>query len=87
MIDLAAGGTDDFMHLARSAAAAVCTAVFASIAAGLAADGLVLEPLLRIEFLLTGSENKFRAAVSAHESLVFVHVWFSFEICYCMAFG
>ena len=44
-------------------------------AAFLAAGGLILEALLGIEFLLTGSEHKFGTAVTAHQSLVFVHGW------------
>ena len=40
--------------------------VLASIAAGLAALGLVLEAALCVEFLLTGGENEFVAALFAH---------------------
>jgi hypothetical protein len=39
--------------------------VLASIAAGLAALGLVLEATLSVEFLLAGSENEFVAALFA----------------------
>ena len=40
--------------------------VLASIAAGLAALGLVLEATLSVELLLTGSENEFVAALFAY---------------------
>ena len=40
--------------------------VLASIAAGLAALGLVLEATLSVEFLLAGSENEFVAALFAN---------------------
>ena len=40
--------------------------VLASIAAGLAALGLVLEATLSVELLLTGSENEFVAALFAN---------------------
>ena len=40
--------------------------VLASIAAGLAALGLVLEATLSVECLLTGGENEFVAALFAH---------------------
>ena len=41
-------------------------AVLASVTAGLAALGLVLEATLSVELLLTGSENKFVAALFAN---------------------
>ena len=53
------------------AAALLALAVVAAI---LAADGLILESLLRIKLLLAGSENEFAAAVPAYQCLVFVHV-------------
>ena len=40
--------------------------VLASIAAGLAALGLILEATLSVELLLTGSENEFVAALFAN---------------------
>ena len=40
--------------------------VLASVAAGLAALGLVLEAALSVEFLLTGGENEFVAALFAN---------------------
>ena len=49
------------------------TAGLASLTASLAAGGLVLEALLGVEFLFTGSENKFIAAVFANQRLVSVH--------------
>ena len=47
--------------------------VLAGITARLAALGLILEASLRVEFLLTGSEHKFSAAVLAYQRFVFVH--------------
>ena len=47
--------------------------VLASVAAGLAALGLVLEAALRVELLLTGGPNELFAAIFAYQSLVFVH--------------
>ncbi len=47
--------------------------VLASVAASLAALGLVLEAALRIELLLTGGEHELLAALLANQSLVFVH--------------
>ena len=41
-------------------------AVLASVTAGLAALGLVLEAALSVEFLLTGGENEFLAALFAN---------------------
>ena len=41
-------------------------AVLASITAGLAALGLILEAALCVEFLLTGGKNKFVAALFAN---------------------
>jgi hypothetical protein len=42
------------------------SSVLASVTAGLAALGLVLEATLSVEFLLTGSENEFVAALFAN---------------------
>ena len=58
-------------HLPGSAAVAVLG--FAGVTAGLAPAGLILEALLGVEFLFAGRENKFVAAVTAGQSLVFVH--------------
>jgi len=58
-------------HLTGSTAIAVLGPT--GSAAGRAAGGLVLEALLGKEFLLTGRENEFVAAVTTGESLVFVH--------------
>jgi hypothetical protein len=61
------------IHFAR--AIGICASSrLAGAAAGLATAGLVLEALLSIEFLFTGGENEFRAAVFADQSLVLVHV-------------
>jgi hypothetical protein len=56
-------------HLARTGG----TAGLASLTAGLAAGGLVLESLFGIEFLFTGSENELSATVFAYQRFVFVH--------------
>jgi len=40
--------------------------VLAGVTAGLAALGLILETALSVEFLLTGGEHKFVAALFAH---------------------
>jgi len=47
--------------------------VLASVTAGLAALGLILEAALSIELLLTGGENKLFTALLAHQGLVLVH--------------
>jgi len=47
--------------------------VLARVTAGLAALGLILEALFRIEFLLTGSENELCAALFALQRFVFEH--------------
>jgi len=47
--------------------------VLASVTAGLAALGLILEALFRIEFLLTGGENELCAALFALQRFVFEH--------------
>ena len=46
---------------------------FTGVTAGLAAPGLILETLLGVEFLFTGGEDEFVSAVTASQSLVFVH--------------
>ena len=48
--------------------------VLTSVAAGLAALGLVLEAALRIKLLLTGGENELIAALFAYQGLVLVHL-------------
>ena len=53
--------------------ATVAVLGFTGVTAGLAAAGLVLEALLSVEFLFAGGENKFVSAVTASQSLVFVH--------------
>ena len=58
-------------HLPGSTAVAVLG--LAGVTAGLAPTGLVLEALLGVEFLFTGREDKFVSAVTAGQSLVFVH--------------
>ena len=65
---LAAISADCIEHLS-------CTlhAVLASIAAGLASLGLVLEALLCIELLLTGSEHEVVAAILAFQRFVLKH--------------
>jgi len=62
------------VHLAGAGSGLTCIG-FACAAASLAAGGLVLEALLSVEFLLTGSENEFSAAVFANQSLVLIHGW------------
>ncbi len=58
-------------HLPGSTAVAVLG--LAGVTAGLAPTGLVLEALLGVEFLFAGGENEFISAVTAGQSLVFVH--------------
>jgi len=58
-------------HLTGSSIAVLGTA---SCSAGRAAAGLILEAFLGEEFLLTRRENEFVAAVTAGQSLVFVHL-------------
>jgi hypothetical protein len=58
----------------EGALAAVAGVVLASIAALLAALGLILEAALRVEFLLTGGENELFAALFAYQGLVLVHL-------------
>ncbi len=67
---LSAAVADHFVHLAGAIAAVLGTA---GGAAGRAAAGLILETLLREEFLLAGRENEFVAAVAAGQSLVLVN--------------
>ena len=59
------------VHLPGSAAVAVLG--LAGVAAGFAPAGLILEALFGVEFLFAGRENKFVSAVTAGQSLVFVH--------------
>ena len=47
--------------------------VLASVTAGLAALGLVLEAALSVELLLTGGEHELLATFLTYQSLVFVH--------------
>ncbi|MPN29480.1 hypothetical protein SDC9_176933 [bioreactor metagenome] len=61
-------GTNGIVHFALAAALG-----FTGVPACLAADGLVLETLLSVEFLLTGSKNELSAAILAYQSLVFEH--------------
>ena len=63
--------TDHGEHLPGSAAVAALR--LAGVTAGLATTGLVLETLLGVEFLFAGRKNKFVSAVTAGQSLVFVH--------------
>ena len=64
----AAVGADRGVHLAVRLRRS-----FAGVTAGFAALGLVHKALFRVELLLTGGENEFRAALVADQSLVFVH--------------
>ena len=64
---LAAIGADHLVHLTSFAALMIATTLVATVAA---ARRLVLEALLRIEFLLACAENKFLAAVFANECFV-----------------
>ena len=48
---------------------------FARVPAGLATDGLVLEALLGVEFLLARGEYEFSAAILAYQCLVLEHVF------------
>ena len=64
----AAGCAGSSEELTRTA-----SGVLASVAAGLAALGLILEAALCIEFLLTGGENELCSTLFALQSLVFVH--------------
>ena len=56
----------------------------ASIAAGLAALGLILETTLGIELLLAGGKNEFFTAFFADKCLVFVHVFLPHSIVFRM---
>jgi hypothetical protein len=49
------------------------TAGLAGVAAGLAAGGLILEALLRIEGLFPGGKHEFIPAIPANQRLVLVH--------------
>ena len=66
---LAAGGSDGGSVEPEGSAGGV----LASVTAGLAALGLILEALFRIEFLLTGGENELCAALFALQRFVFEH--------------
>ena len=59
---------DRVIHLALTAAL-----ILASIPAVPAANGLILEALLRVELLLTSGENEFRAAILANQYFVLEH--------------
>ena len=67
---LSAFRADSVKHLTRRTCS---TAGLASLTAGLASGGLVLESLFGIEFLFTGSENELSATVFAYQRFVFVH--------------
>ena len=68
---LAAFSAHGVEHLAGATGSRA--AGLARLTARLATGGLVLEALLGVEFLFTGSENKFIAAVLANQRLVSVH--------------
>ena len=68
---LSATVADHIVHLALSASTAVVRAA-GGTASG-AATGLILEALVGIELLFRSGENKFRAALTAYQSLVFEH--------------
>ena len=65
---LTAGGANSVVHLTAGAAG-----LLASVAACLAAQGLIGETLLRVKFLFTGGEDELLTAVFADECLVVVH--------------
>ena len=65
---VAASGADSGEELTGSSGS-----VLASITAGLAALGLVLEATLSVEFLLTGGEYELLSALFTDQSLVFKH--------------
>ena len=67
-------GTDGVIHLA----VLVARSVLAVGPALPAADGLVLEALLGVEFLLTGGEGELTAAIPADQNFVFEHCTFPF---------
>ena len=54
--------------------------VLASIAAGLAALGLVLEATLSVESLFASSEHELIAALFANQILIFVHIFYLFSV-------
>ena len=66
---LAAGGA----HRLIGFAGRVGTAGLPGGAAILAAGGLILEALLRVELLLTGGEHELSAAIAAYKRFVLVH--------------
>jgi hypothetical protein len=57
----------------REELAGTAGGVLARVTAGLAALGLILEALFRIEFLLTSGENELCAALFALQRFVFEH--------------
>ena len=67
---LAAGRADGVEHFARLL---IPCCVLARSPAFRAANGVVFEIVLCIEFLLARAENEFLAAVSANQCSVFVH--------------
>jgi hypothetical protein len=67
----AAAVADHGEHLAGGTAVAVLGPT--GSAAGGAAAGLILEALLREEFLFAGRENEFVAAITAGQGFVLVH--------------
>ena len=68
----AAVRADSVVHLTVLAA----RSVLAVVPAVPAADGLVLEALLGVEFLLTGGEGELTAAIPADQNFVFEHWYF-----------
>jgi hypothetical protein len=68
-LGLAAAGSADSGEIL----AGTTGSVLARVTAGLAALGLILEALFRIEFLLTGGENELCAALFALQRFVFEH--------------
>ena len=67
-------GADGVVHLAVLKIPA--GSVLAVVPALPAADGLVLEALLGVEFLLTGGEGELTAAIPADQNFVFEHWYF-----------
>ena len=69
---LSAAIADHIVHNALSVAVLAIGSTAGSTA-GRAAAGLILETLLREEFLFAGRENEFVAAITAGQGLVLVH--------------
>ena len=69
---LAAAITDHVVHGTVSAGSATVL-LTASLTAGGAAAGFILEALIGVELLLAGGEDEFVAALTALEGLVFEH--------------